>query len=139
MAAVSTSPTPTLSGDTLVVYTSRNSRRTSLEVEIDERNDLDAAERAILAALAGIDEIHDDATATGQGSGLRAGIRQALRPFLAWAGPRQRILGPRSAVRAIRDALRGAEIDMATPRLEAELMPTTPGRRGPPRERQPAC
>ena len=115
-------PNTDVVAEKVVVYTGGDSRRTSLEVEIDERNDLDAAEQAILRALAGIADVLDDppprVRAVGFGpASVKLSARFCHEPDLA-AG----VSALDQAVRAIHDALRDAHIDMATPRLEAELI-----------------
>lgn len=119
--------------ETIIVYTSRDTRRTSLDFEIDERNDIEAAERAILAALDGIDDVLESppprVRARGFGpASVKLSVRFWHEPDIA-AG----VSALDQAVRAIHDALRAARIDMATPQLEADVVyrsePAPPDRR----------
>jgi small-conductance mechanosensitive channel len=111
-------PNTDVVSDAVVVLTHDETRRTSLEIEVDDRCDLAVAKQTILAALGSVDAIVDDPAPQVRARGFgQASVRLSAR-FWHKSDIASEVSALDQAVCAVHEALRKAGIDMSTPRVE---------------------
>jgi small conductance mechanosensitive channel len=118
-------PNTDVVGETIVVYTTDQKRRTSVDLEIDARHPVAAVETVLLDALAGAEAVASDppprVRARGFGNAASPSVRFWHDSGLAAEGE-----ALDQAVRAMSDALREAGMALASGSLVVDLQTGNP-------------